>query len=32
MGVTGVDVALAYLAGEEVEPFIGVEVALVTAE
>ena len=32
MGVTGVDIALAYLAGEEVEPFIGVEVALVTAE
>ena len=32
MGVTGVDVALAYLAGEEVESFIGVEVALVTAE
>ena len=32
MGVTGVDVALAYLAGEEVEPFIGVEVALVPAE
>ena len=32
MGVTAVDTALAYLAGETVEPFIGVEVALVTAE
>ena len=32
MGVTGVDVALAYLKGETVEANIGVEVALVTAE
>ena len=32
MGVTAVDTALAYLNGETVEPFICVEVGLVTAE
>lgn len=32
MGITAVDEALAVLNGEEVEPFIGVEVGLITAE